>query len=353
MRSRLLWKLLGINFLLIALVLLTTWLALDYLAADYFAVLMRKYNVSPTDAHQMFLDAAHRYLVWASLLALAVAALLGAFGTRTILGPLRRMAEVARQLADGDYSARAPVRTRDEVGQLAAAFNEMADKLQQVHLLRKTMVLNVAHELRIPLTNMRGYLEALSDGVVAPSPETFRSLQEEALRLIKLVEDLLRLAQADAARMTLRRDPVDLQELVSQVADLFRARFVAKGVSLETSLGAAGPLLGDPDKLAQVVTNLLDNAWRYAPPGGQVRVDAQRLPGKCKVVFTNSGEGIAPEDVPLVFERFYRGEKSRSREHGGAGIGLAIVKELVEAHGGEVGAESAPGRTRVWFTLPA
>jgi signal transduction histidine kinase len=353
MRSRLLWKLLGVNFLLSGLVLLVTWLALDYSAADYFAELMAKYKISPTDAHQMFLDAVHRRLLWACLLAVVVVCLVSYSGTRMILRPLDQMIEVTREFSRGNYSARVSASTRDEIGQFAAAFNDMADKLRQIQLLRKTMVLNVAHELRIPLTNIRGYLEGLCDGVIAPSAETFRSLREEALRLIKLVEDLLRLAQADAARLTIRKDPIDLWALIRQAVELFRVRFAAKGVVVATALGAAPEgLLGDPDKLAQVLANLLENAWQYVPDGGTVRVGIERTAGRCKVVFANSGAGIAADDVPFIFERFYRGDKSRSREHGGAGIGLAIVKELVEAHGGEVGAESSSGETRVWFTLP-
>jgi signal transduction histidine kinase len=130
-------------------------------------------------------------------------------------------------------------------------------------------------------------------------------------------------------------------------------RFSAKGITVQLALeGTPEHLIGDPDKLAQVLANLLENAGQYAPSGGSVRIGVERLPGRCRVIIANSGEGIAPEDIPFVFERFYRGEKSRSREYGGAGIGLAIVKELVEAHGGAVGAESAVGETWVWFTLP-
>lgn len=354
MKSPLLSKLLGINVLVIGVVILIVWFAIDYLASNYFMTLMKDYNISPTDVHQMFLDATHRSLIWATLATLALAVILSFLLTKKVLTPLTQMTGITRKIAAGDYTAQVQISSRDEVGQLAAAFNQMASSLQRVEQLRKTMVIDVAHELRTPLTNMQGYIEALRDGVVAPSKETFDSLHEETLRLTKLVEDLLQLARADVSRGTLRLQNVTLQELMSQVLELFQPGFAAKKIAVEAELSTAEvPIIADPEKLSQVFSNLLQNAWQYTPHGGNVRISAERLPGRIKMVFANTGEGIAEEDLPFIFERFYRGEKSRSREHGGAGIGLAIVKELVEAHKGEVGAENAPTETRVWFTLPA
>lgn len=352
-KSRLLWKLLGINVLVIGVVMLVVWLSLDYLAADYFMVLMKQYHISPTAAHQMFLAAGHRSLIWASVAALTLAGILSFLLTRKVLRPLAQMTESTRQIAAGDYTARVPTPSNDEVGQVATAFNRMAENLQRIEHLRKTMVLDVAHELRTPLTNVQGYLEALRDGVVSPSKETFESLHEETLRLVKLVEDLLQLARADAARGTLSLRTIDLQELASQVLDLFRPQFAMKGIFVQAELSnVKGLVMVDPEKLVQVFRNLLQNAWQYTPPGGTVRIFAERLPEGPKLIFANTGEGIAEEDLPFIFERFYRGEKSRSRELGGAGLGLSIVKELVEAHGGQVGAESTPSETRIWLILP-
>ncbi len=354
MRFQLLWKLFGINLLVIGVVILILWLAIDYLAAGYFVVLMKEYHVAPEDLNRMFLGATHRYLLLAGLAASALAGLLSFWLTRKVLSPLSQMVAITRDFASGRYTARARVIYRDGVGELAAAFNQMADNLQRVERLRKTMVVDVAHELRTPLTNMRGYLEALRDGVVAPSQDVFESLHEETLRLANLVEDLLRLSQADAARTTLHRARIDLAELTSQILDLFRLRFAAKAIAVEADLAAAGGrVLADPAKASQAITNLLQNAWQYTPRGGAVRVAVGPLPGGVKWIVSNSGEGIAEGDLPFIFERFYRAERSRSREHGGAGIGLAIVKELIEAHGGELGAESSPAETRIWFTLPA
>jgi signal transduction histidine kinase len=352
-KNRLLWKLLGINFLVIAFVIIMVWLAVDYLAAGYFMTLMEKYNISPTSSHQMFLSAVHRYLVWASLGALVLAVGFSFFLMRRTLHPLTQMTEITSKIASGDYSASVPVKSQDEVGQLALAFNRMAESLQKIEQLRKTMMIDVAHELRTPLTNIKGYLEALTDGVVSPSEETFKLLQEETFRLVQLVEDILRLAKADAAKASLRKVKVNIVDLISQMLDSFRSQFEEKELRVVTNFGDSEKnFWADPHHLSQVLQNLVQNSWQYTPSGGAVTVSTELKPQLIKVVFTNTGGEIADEDLPFIFERFYRGEKSRSREHGGAGIGLAIVKELVEAHGGSVGAKMLNGSIQIWFELP-
>ena len=352
MRRRLLWKLVASNLLVIGVVIFIVWMAVDYLAADYFAVLMEKYHVSPTDAHHMFLVAVHHYIIWASCFAMICAALISLVLTRKLLRPLSQMTAISKQIATGDYSAKVQLTSQDEVGQLAQSFNQMAESLQRIEHLRRTMVSDVAHELRTPLTNMRGYLEALRDGVVAPNTETFELLHEETLRLVHLVEDLLQLTKADAARVTLRRRDMVFQELIEQALDLFQPQFSAKEITVKTLLTRRDVIAADPDKLAQAVRNVLHNAWQYTPRGGEVTLTVRHEGGGLTLSVVNTGEGIPQADLPFIFERFYRGEKSRSRERGGAGIGLAIVKELIEAHGGRVGAESTPGITHIWLTLP-
>ena len=190
MRSRLLWKLLAINIPVIGAVVAVVWLTIDYLAADYFMALMKRYNVSPAETHAVFLDAVHRYLIHASIGAIVLATVLSLLFTRKALHPLERMTDAARRIAAGDYGARIETGSKDEVGELANAFNRMTDSLEKVENLRKSMVADIAHELRTPLTNIRGYLEGLSDGVVAPSKDTFDTLQTEVIRLVRLVEDL-------------------------------------------------------------------------------------------------------------------------------------------------------------------
>ena len=353
MKRSLLWKLIGINILIIAFVIIIVWISVDYLAAHYFVALMKKYNISPVTTHEMFVHSLHRYLIWAMLAALALALALNFLLTKRVLVPLTQMADVTRKIAAGDYTSRVPIRSRDEVGSLATAFNRMAESIEAVESLRKNLMIDVAHELRTPLTNIQGYLEALLDGVLPPSEDNFRVLHDETLRLADLVEKILRLAKADAARTDLHKTRIRIADLVEQALEAFRPQLQAKQIKVETRMEDGNlPFEGDSDKLAQVFGNLLQNAVQYTEPGGIVRIHTGAKPGELKVTFANSGGELAETDLPFIFERFYRGEKSRSREHGGAGIGLAIVKELVEAHDGSVGADISHGETRIWFSLP-
>ncbi len=349
------WKLLGIILLVIAVVVSVLWMAIDLLAAQAFVLLMQRYGVTSPDVHRLFLSVAHWYLIWASLFGVALAIGLGSLLTFRVLRPLSQMMLVSRNIAHGDYTSRVVVSSHDEIGELASSFNRMADSLQRIEQLRKSMVVDIAHELRVPLTNMRGYLEGLKDGVLPPSAQNFEVLHEETLRLSALAENLLQLSEADAARLNLHARRVRLHELIAQNLSLFEPQFAAKKISVGTLFRhEAGDVSADPDKLSQVVHNLLQNALRYTPQGGSVRVETERESGGgVRMSVVNTGEGINAEDLPFIFERFFRAEKSRSREHGGAGIGLAIVKELVEAHGGKVSAESSQAETRVSFELPA
>ncbi|MGO8880103.1 MAG: sensor histidine kinase [Desulfomonilaceae bacterium] len=353
MRKSLLWKLIGINVLIIGFVIIIVWLSVNYLAAGYFVTLMKHYNISPIASHEMFLHSVHRYLVWDTLAALLLALTLSFLMVKRVLGPLTQMANITRKIAAGDYSSRVPIQSHDEVGNLGTAFNRMAESLQTIENLRKTLIIDVAHELRTPLTNIQGYLEALLDGVVPPSEENFRLLHEETLRLVDLVESILRLARADAARMDLRKTEIDVIDLIREVLDAFKPQLDAKQIKVNTHFVDRDALLhADPQKLSQVLGNLLQNAVQYTQAGGMVRISTEPAGGEVKVIFANTGGELSDKDLPFIFERFYRGEKSRSRALGGAGIGLAIVKELVEAHNGNVGADISHGDTRVWFSLP-
>jgi two-component system sensor histidine kinase BaeS len=302
----------------------------------------------------MFLEATHRALIWAGAAGLILGGLLSYLLTRRVLSPLSRVIEVTRSLAAGDYAARVTINSTDEIGELGQAFNRMAQSLQQIERLRRTMLIDVAHELRTPLTNIRGYLEALKDGVVQPSGELVASLHDETLRLAKLVEDLLQLARAEAAAQTLERDTVFLEDLIGQARELFRARFDAKRIRVDLQLPQERhPVEVDPHKVAQAIHNLVDNAHAYTPEAGWVQLRLEREDGTARFTCANTGQGIPAADLPFVFERLYRADRSRSRDRGGSGLGLAIVKELVVAHGGTVGAASEHGTTTVWFTLPA
>lgn len=354
MKQRLLWKLLLINIVpVIGVIILVVWLAIDQLAAGYFMALMDKYSVSPNEIHQMFLTAVHRYLLWASLAALGLAFFISYFLIRRVLRPLSQMHAITRKVAAGDFSARVEVSSQDEVGELGTAFNRMADSLQQLEQLRKTMVADVAHELRTPLTNLRGYLEALNDEVLPPSKETFTMLQQEIMRLVSLVENLQQLARADAARAFLKREKLSLADLVEQILSLYRLHLQEKGITVEKKIGPESESVrADREKLLQAIRNLIENAWKYTPENGKITISTCGQDGEIKLAITNTGPGIRQENLPFIFERFFRGDLSRSRTEGGAGIGLAIVKELIEAHNGKVGADSRNAETTVWFSLP-
>ena len=352
MKKRLVWKLLLINLPVTAVTIGIIWLAIDHLAAGYFMALMEKYMVSPTETHQAFLTAVHETLLWASLAALLLALLLSYLLTRRVLRPLSALTRATRAVAAGRYETRVLPTADDEVGELAAAFNRMADSLERVEELRRTMVADVAHELRTPLTNLRGYLEGLSDGVIPPEKPTLGMLQAEVLRLVHLVEDLGRLARAEAAGAVLHRENVALHQAVDQLLALERPNLEAKRLTVAVDIPPGLEVSADRDKLLQALRNLLENAWKYTPAGGRLEIAAEGEEGTVRVGFENSGPGIPQQDLPFIFERFYRGDPSRSRAAGGGGIGLAIVREIVRAHGGRVGAESEEGRTRVWLELP-
>jgi signal transduction histidine kinase len=284
---------------------------------------------------------------------------LGALGVSLLLGrrialPLSALAAAARRYARGELAVRVPVQGPAEIALLAAEFNRMAEGLEQAQRQRRALVADVAHELRTPLTVLRGYLEALKDGVMAAEPEVLDVIHAEVLQLQRLVEDLQDLAQADASELTLHPEPVDLRALLPRVAAGFALEAAHKGVRLETEVAPDLPLVrADPRRVGQVVHNLIANALRYTPAGGSIRLTAAAVAGAVRVEVADTGSGIAPEHLPHIFDRFYRVDPSRARETGGSGLGLTIAKRLVEAHGGSIGVESAVGAgSRFWFTLP-
>ena len=352
MNQRLIFKLLTIHLVVIAFTMAIMWLVIDTLAAGYFVTLMDKYHISPEPAHEMFVNAVHRYLIWACLAALILAVVLSFFMMRRVLAPLTRMTQITQEIAAGNFSAHVPTGTRDEIGRLAQAFNRMAESLKKLEGLRRSLMIDVAHELRTPLTNIRGYLEALNDGVLPPSTETFSLLQTKTMQLIQLVEDILQLAQADATQTTLKFENIDLCQAIRKAIEPFSHTFSQKELNVELQLPPDGAIVqADPNRIARVLRNLTDNVARYAPHQSKVKIGIVPEADHVRIDFINSVQELVPKDLPYLFERFYRGEKSRSRQHGGAGIGLAIVKELVEAHGGSVGAQLEDGNVRIWLTL--
>jgi signal transduction histidine kinase len=296
----------------------------------------------------------NRYLVWGGLLGVVVAALLTLLLSRRILSPVESLAQAARGLSRGDFSRRVKVRSKDEFGELARTFNSMAEDLERTEQLRRNLVADVAHELRTPLSNIQGHLEAIRDGLLRPEPATLDSIYEEVLLLARLVEDLQELTLAEAGQLTLVRQSADVAEIVRRAVAAAQPPAEAKGLTLETNLHVRRATAEvDPERIGQVLRNLLSNAITHASEGGRITVDLKDEGDQLRIGVADTGAGIPPEDLPYVFERFYRVDRSRVRATGGAGLGLTIAKRLVEAHGGTIGVESELGKgSRFSFTLP-
>jgi len=312
--------------------------------------------LGPADDPQReaFLASINHALLLAAGAAGLAAVLLTLVLSRRILRPVEALTAAARQMERGDLSQRVEVHSQDEIGELAQAFNAMADGLARLEELRRNMVTDVAHELRTPLSNIRGYLEALQDGVIETKPEVIDSLHEEAMLLNRLVDDLRELTLAEAGQLKLERRPVAPADLVDRALEAARAQAAAKGIALQADLSEDLPLVDiDSQRIGQVLGNLLSNALTHTPSGGKIVIAARAKQLKVEVSVSDTGEGIPPEDLPYVFERFYRADRSRSRATGGTGLGLSIAKQLVEAHGGRISAASQVGQgTTFTFTLP-
>jgi two-component system sensor histidine kinase BaeS len=265
---------------------------------------------------------------------------------RRLARPIHALTTAVQRMEAGDRTARVPMKGRrqDEVGRLAHAFNAMAVSMEENERQRQAMVSDIAHELRNPLTNVRGYLEGAQDGLVPLDDALIASLLEESTLLGRLVDDLQDLALADAGRLHLHPEPLDAAELVEQVAAAHRPAAAVAGVTIAAEVGGPVRIQGDPGRLRQALGNIVGNALRYTPSGGAVTLAAAAGPdGSATITVADTGAGITAEHLPHIFERFYRADASRSRETGGSGLGLAITKHLVEAHGGTIEARSTEG----------
>lgn len=353
MKTRLIWKFFAINLLVIAMVMLIVWGAVDYLAEGYFITLMDKYHISPKESHEMFVASVHRYLIWGSLVAIVVSSIISLFMMKHILDPLSRMTHFTDRIATGEFPGAIPVTTSDEVGQLALAFNRMTESLGHMEQLRKNMIVDVAHELKTPLTNIHGYLEGLMDKVIEPHEGTLTLLKEETQRLNHLVNDILKLSRSGAAMISLDILKIDVLAACEHVFGIFQPQLSQKNITVDfTGVGAGCQVYADPHKFAQVLHNLYQNGVQYTEANGNLRIFTEELAEETRLTFANPASIKQDENLMLIFERFYRGEKSRSREFGGAGIGLSVVKDLIEAHKGKVGAQVKNDEFQVWFTLP-
>ncbi|MFA5308920.1 MAG: ATP-binding protein [Dehalococcoidales bacterium] len=288
------------------------------------------------------------------LLAGATAILLTFLLSRRILAPVRDLTKATRQFGQGDFSRRVDPEGKGEMGELARSFNSMAERLENNQRLRQNMVADVAHELRTPLSNLKGYLEAISDGVIQPDEATIHSLNEEAATLAHLVEDLQELSLFDAGELKIDAQPEDIARLIRETVTAIQPKAAAKGLSLATELPeSVSPVNIDSHRIKQVLYNLLDNAVAHTPQEGKITVTAREEGDTVYVSVADTGEGIPAAELALIFERFYRVDKSRARATGGRGLGLTIAKRLVEAHGGTIKVESRVGLGSTFtFSLP-
>jgi len=328
-------------------------IGITVVGGELFRQLMVEAGNTADHAQAMYDQSVTTVVIAAVIVAAVASVVLAVILARMLARPLEEVGAAARRVAEGDYAARVPREGPEELASLADSFNQMAASLERQEAMRRDFIANAAHELRTPLTNLQGYLEALRDGVIVADRATYESLWDEAERLVRLSRSLDALAEGDAATSAPPVIDLDLAVAIRAALELAQPSLERAELGLVVDVPATLPARANPDALAQVLGNLISNAARYTPAGGTVTIRAERRPSDLLVSISNTGDGIPPDDLPRVFERFYRVEKSRDRARGGAGIGLAIVKQLVEAGGGHVGADSSDGLTRFWFSLPA
>lgn len=302
-------------------------------------------------AELAFLDRVNVTLRIGAVGGTAAAVVLGAVLARSVTRPLRELTQAARAVAEGDLETQVRVRSSDEIGELAAAFNQMNANLARARDLRRQMTADVAHELRTPISVILGHSEGIRDSVLQADPETLGVIHDEATRLERLVEDLRLLSLMDAGELSLVLSPTEPERLIESAATSFRALAAERGVELALELESELPSLElDSERVLQVLRNLLDNALRHTPLGGRITLHAARVGSALQVQVFDSGPGIPEQDLPHLFERFYRTDRSRQRDGGGSGLGLAIARSLTEAQGGRLWAANRPQGGAV-FTL--
>lgn len=296
------------------------------------------------DTDLAFINTLNRILAGVLLIALLIALVTGTWISRRISNPITRVIETAREIATGNLKARSQERTDiKEITQLVGSINELAEALENQEKIRKRLTADVAHELRTPLSTVQSHLEAMIDGIWEVDESRLKGCHAEILRLTRMVKDLERLSKYDSDRVTLCKGDFDLSQLADQIVANFRPEFENKAVAL-VYIGEPVMLCADRDKISQVIINLLANSLKFTPEGGRVEVEVKASGQLVQIRVCDTGVGINSEDLPYIFERFYRGDKSRNRLTGGSGIGLTITKAIVDAHGGRIEVESALNR---------
>jgi len=309
-------------------------------------------NVNP--AETAFLDRVKQVYTVSAIGVIAVGLLLAFLLSRTLTRPIRELTAATRAVSAGQLEQEVPVRSRDELGELAVSFNRMNAELVRSTELRRQMTADIAHELRTPISVIMGHAEAVHDGVLAPSLETFEIIRDEAERLDKLIEDLRTLSRADAGELPIERQSVSPAKLLEKVQAIHKQRAAQKNIVVKLQVGSDLPeISADPGRMMQVLSNLVDNALLYTPEGGLILISGQMVGENLEIRVQDSGPGIAENELERVFDRFYRSDPSRQRNEGGSGLGLAIAKSIVEKHNGRIWAESKPGEgTTIIIQLP-
>jgi signal transduction histidine kinase len=300
-----------------------------------------------------YINRTNMALLYAALGAALVALGLGTILARTLTHPLRNLTAAIHAMAKGDLKQHVQVNSSDELGQLAAAFNQMSADLDRLNMSRRQMTADIAHDLRSPLTVIGGYVESMRDGVLKPTPERLETIHAEVMHLQRLVEDLRTLSQADAGELSLNREPVAPLALLERMAKAYNQLAAQKKVTLEVQTQPDLPEISlDPDRMAQVFGNLLSNSLRYTPEGGRILLTAAREKAALAFQVQDNGRGISTEALPYIFDRFYRADPARA-QGSESGLGLAIARSIVEAHGGSISAESEVGKgTKIKLVFP-
>lgn len=292
-------------------------------------------------AERTFVESYHQSLWWVGFLFAGVGLVVSYFLSGNITRPLRQLSQAAEKIRQGDLKQEVPVDTQDEVGQLAEVFNQMSAELAANESNRQELLANIAHELKTPLAVLQGHLESMLDGVEEPAPDKLFSMQEEVMRLTRLVGDLRDLSLAQVHRLELHLQPVDLDEKVERAADMLEPLLEEKKLHFVKNMAPSLPVRQlDPDRVNQILYNLITNAIRYTHPGTAILLQTEAAGKRVRLTIADEGPGIAPEDLDHIFEQFYRGDKSRNRASGGSGIGLSLAKSFVEAQGGTITARN-------------
>ncbi|HWQ42417.1 MAG TPA: HAMP domain-containing sensor histidine kinase [Desulfosporosinus sp.] len=330
---------------------ITSWKTKTYTVSGPFGTLATaavRYPASapildPQDV--LFQSSVNRSLLFAGGLALLSGIILSYFTSRRLVAPLNRLTQAADRIGQGHLDERVAIQTKDEVGQLATAFNAMVDNLKRQEILRKQFTADIAHELRTPLTSIKSYIEAFQDNVLPADQENLSSIHEEIDRLVDLSSDLKDLNVAEIGALQLSLEPVDLNRLIDKVIHSLYPLIQEKELTLTWNASEASVTTsGDERLLTRLFYNLLHNAYRYSNSGGQITVALTKIPDFAEIKIRNTGIGISEDDLPLIFERFYRADKSRTRETGGTGIGLALVRQITDLHQGMITVLSKVGQ---------